>query len=227
MHIQDENKKLIAFWDQAFEKVKPMTLKADDFDISVDFNRLLKHIGDTCREVVDIGCGWGYGLFAAKILGKNMTYGLGIDPSEHAINIIEETCYLSDIHGIDAKAGMNDLLSMYDNHSFDGVICSNTLDVVPEETSNTIISDIKRILKPGGLCLLKFNFYLTDALINKTGMKEIDKDTYALEGILRGVNHTTEAWLSKFDGFDVIEQTVFPRIPNGPKDRVLFLRKKD
>lgn len=227
MNVKEVNDKLINFWNTAFEKVEPMNLKAEDFDPSIDFNRLLKQIGDECQDVLDIGCGWGYGLFAAKLLGSKMNYGLGIDPSENAVNVIEETCYLSDIHGIDAKAGTHDILSIYDDQSFDGIICSNTLDVVPSETSDEIIFEIKRLLKPNGWLLLKFNFILDDALIERIGMKEIDKNTYAVNGVLRGVNHSTEEWLSKFAGFSVIEQAEFQRNPTGPKDRVILLKKKD
>ncbi len=225
MNVKEENNKLIDFWNSAFEKVEPMTLKADDFDSSIDFHRLLKHIGDHCIDVLDIGCGWGYGLFVAKLLGNKMRYGLGIDPSENAVNVMEETCYLSDIHGIDPKVGTHDMLSLYDDQSFDGMICSNTLDVVPEKTSDEIIGEIKRLIKPQGFVLLKFNFYLDEALIEKIGMKEIDQDAYAINGILRGVNHTTEEWLSKFDGFKVIEQTEFQRVQNGPEDRVILLQR--
>ncbi len=225
MNVNNENEKLIDFWNKAFEQVKPMTLKAEDFDISMDFHKLLKRLGDECHDVLDIGCGWGYGLFAAKLLGSKMTYGLGIDPSEYAINVIEESCYLSDIHGLEGRVGTHEILSVYDDASFDGMICSNTLDVIPEETSHAIIAEIKRLLKPDGLILLKFNFFLTDELIEKIGMKEIDKDAYAVNGILRGVNHTTAEWVSAFDGFEILEETTYPRVPNGPKDRVILLRK--
>lgn len=226
MDINKENEKLIVFWDQQFKEVKPMTLSQEDFDLNVDFNRLLKHMGDHCEDILDIGCGYGYGLFAAKLLGSKMTYGLGIDPSEHAIDTIEETCFNSNIHGIDAKAETHDILSVFDDESFDGVICSNTLDVIPEQTSNEIIDLIKRLLKPEGLLLLKLNFYLTDALIDKIGMVEIEKNTYTINGIIRGVNHNTQEWIRKFDGFEVIEETEFERVPNGPKDRLLLLKKK-
>lgn len=226
MNVKAENKKLIEFWNNAFEKVEPMTLSSSDFDVSVDLNRLLKQLGDQCKDVLDIGCGWGYGLLAAKLLGNKMTYGLGIDPSINAVSVIEATCENSDIDGIDAKEGTHALLSLYDDQSFDGIICSNTLDVVPEETSDEIILEIKRLLKPQGLLLLKFNFYLDDALIEKIGMKEIDKNAYAVNGILRGVNHTTDEWFYKFDGFEVIEQTEYERVPKGPKDRLLLLKKE-
>lgn len=225
MNISEENKKLITFWNEAFQVVKPRKFTKEDFDLTVDFNRLIKRVGDSCTDVLDIGCGYGFSMIAAKILGNKMTYGLGIDPSENAINMIEASCYMSDLHGLDARVETHEVLKMYDDQSFDGVICSNVLDVIPKETSDEIIVAIKRLLKPGGLLLLKFNFLLTEDMIKTIKMEKIGENTYAINGILRGVNYSTEAWISKFNGFEVIEETSFPRIPDGPKDRVLLLKK--
>ena len=38
--------------------------------------------------------------------------------------------------------------------SFDGVILSNVLDVVPKDISTTVIDDLERVLKPGGTFFL-------------------------------------------------------------------------
>ena len=35
--------------------------------------------------------------------------------------------------------------------SFDGVILSNVLDVMPKDISTTVIDDLERVLKPGGI----------------------------------------------------------------------------
>jgi hypothetical protein len=73
---------------------------------------------------------------------------------------------------------------------------------------------------------LKFNFFLDDALIERIHMEKIDEDTYTINGVIRGLNKTTDAWISIFSDFQLIEKAEFGRIPNGPKDRVLLLRKK-
>ena len=38
--------------------------------------------------------------------------------------------------------------------SFDGVILSNVLDVMPKDISTTVIDDLERVLKPGGTFLI-------------------------------------------------------------------------
>ena len=225
MNVDKENKKLIAFWDQAFSKLEPMTLKKEDFDESVDYHRLLKYMGDTCSDILDVGCGYGYGIIAAKLLGNKMSYGFGIDPSENAVNILKDSCELSGIDCIDTKDDTHLLLSVFDDHSFDGVLCSNVLDVVPVETRDEIIKEINRLIKPGGKLLIKLNFFLTDELITKIGMKEIEENTYTINDVIRGVNQSNEDWIKLFKDYKLIEETTFDRVKSGPKDRVLLFER--
>lgn len=225
MDIKNENEKLIRFWNTFFEKTEPMEITKDDLPINQDINRLLKYVGDHSLTVVDIGCGWGYGLITAKLLGDKMQKGIGIDPSEQAIDILQKTCTKSKINGLEGIVGTHSELERFYPSEFDGVICSNVLDVVPYETSLDIISQIKRVLKPGGLCLLKFNFYLTDEIIQRIKMEKIDTNTYTINGVIRGLNYTTDTWINRFNDFEVIELAEYERISQGPKDRLLLLKK--
>ena len=43
--------------------------------------------------------------------------------------------------------------------SFDGVILSNVLDVMPKDISTIVIDDLERVLKPGGYWFIKMNQY--------------------------------------------------------------------
>jgi ubiquinone/menaquinone biosynthesis C-methylase UbiE len=226
MNIKDENDKLINFWNHQFESMEPMELSKDYFPVGKDLNRLLKVVGDTSKRVIDVGSGWGYGIIATKLLGSMIEEGYALDPSQHALDAYHATLDKSHITGLKSLCGTHEELKAFADQTFDGVICSNVLDVVPLTTSMEIISEIKRLLKPQGLCLLKFNFFLDDALIERIHMKKIDEDTYIINGVIRGLNKTTDAWIEIFSDFQLLEKAEFERIPNGPKDRVLLLRKK-
>lgn len=225
MNELHENKKLISFWDEFFKKVQPMTIKAEDAKIENDLDKYLKVVGDNCERILDLGCGWGYGLIVSKLLGNKVKYGLGIDPSGKAIKVLNETCKLSNIEGLVGKVGTHEILKEEPDASFDGIICFNVLDVIPDNTSNEVIKEIKRLLKPGGYFVFKVNFYLTEELIKRIKMEKIGDNAYAINGVLRGVNYTLDEWLKRFDGFELVEQSEYERIPNGPKDRVALLRK--
>lgn len=220
-----ENKRLIEFWNTFFEPHQAAAIKAEDYTIENDLDRLLKVVGDHSEKILDLGCGSGYCLLVAKGLGTKVIEGLGIDPAKEAIRLLDETIRLSGIEGLKTMVGTHHDLASYPDGAFDGIVCSNVLDVIPEQTSKEAIDTIRRLLKPGGLFLLKLNFYLTPALIEKIKMEPIGKNTYTINGVIRSVNLTTDEWIQRFSGFDVLETAEYERIPNGPKDRVILFRR--
>lgn len=225
MNRDKQNETLIAFWDEWFKKLTPEKIDKSQLKVEHDLDLYLKELGDVSERVLDLGTGAGYGLLTTKLLGGKVKYALGIDPSKNAIDYLSELCRLSDIEGIETRVGDHQILKDYPDASFDGIVCSNTLDVVLLETSLAMIDEIKRLLRPGGLLVLKLNFYLTDALIERIKMEEVAPNTYALNGVIRGLNFTTEEWIAKFNGFELVKQSQFERVKNGPKDRVLMLKK--
>lgn len=226
MERNKENETLIAFWDDWFKKLTPEKIDKTQVKAENDLDLYLKELGDVSERVLDLGTGAGYGLLTTKLLGQKVAYALGIDPSANAINYLKELCHQSEIDGIDLRQGDHQILKDFEDESFDGIVCSNTLDVVPLETSNAMIEEITRLLKPGGLFVMKLNFYLTEALIERIKMEEVAPNTYALNGVIRGLNFTTDEWIAKFEGFDLVKQSEFERVKNGPKDRVLMLKKR-
>jgi ubiquinone/menaquinone biosynthesis C-methylase UbiE len=225
LNVSKANQDLKEFWNEWFKKLEPQKINPEDVKVGNELDQYLKELGDEAERVLDLGTGTGYGLINAKLLGQKIKYGLGVDPSENSINFVNETCKLSGIEGLDFKVGDHKSLEEIDNESFDGVICSNVLDVVPEETSLEMIHAIKRVLKPNGVFVLKINFYLTEELIQKIKMEEVAKNTYAMNGIIRGLNYTVDEWVERFAGFELVKTGEFERIPNGPKDRVLMFKK--
>ncbi len=225
MDIKKEDKKLREFWNNYFVKIKAEKITSSDAKIESKLDEFLKLVGDNCNNVLDIGTGTGYCAFKTAIMGNKVKKVIAIDPSENAINFINETCKISDIKKIQALIGDQEALKKFGNDAFDGIICSNVLDVVPNEITQEIISQIDRIMKSDGYLLLKFNFYLTDELIKKINMEKIDENTYAINGVLRGVNYTTEEWIKRFNNYKVENISEYERIPNGPKDRIVLLKK--
>lgn len=226
MNIDEINLKLINFWDNHFEKLEAEAINKEDLTISNPLDEALKLLGDTCENVLDFGCGSGYGLFLSALSGQKLTYGLGIDTSKNAIRFCQETSEKSNLKHLDFIASDDAYLDKLEPGSFDGIICSNVLDVVPYQTSEGIIRRLDRLLKPGGFFLLKINFYLTEEMIKRINMEALDHRSYAINGILRGVNLTTEEWIDRFKAYDVLKIDAYQRLQKGPKDRLVLLKKQ-
>ena len=223
--IMDKKKQSIDFWNQAFKEIKPIKINKKDIKINTYLDQYLKYIGDRCHSILDIGCGMGQLIIESMLLGSQVKKGVGIDASKHAIEFARKTTKLSNINGLSFVLSDESYLKTIQDNSFDGIICSNFLDVVLPDISAYVVKEIIRILKPGGYLVLKLNFYLDEALIKKLKMKKIYENVYEINGIMRSYNLSTENWINQFKDFKVIDVKLYPRAKNLPKDRVIVLKK--
>ncbi len=225
--MRDEKTKeeVISFWDRHFHNLKAMAIAKSDIAINTPLDECLQILGDSCDEVLDIACGNGLALIEAKLIGGKMRSGVGFDSSKNAIENANEIVAMSKIADLRFEVGDESFLSKISDSSFDGIFCSNFLDVIPDSLTLKVIEEIKRIIRPNGLILLKFNFYLTDDLIARLKMDQLAPSCYAINGVFRANNKTTETWISLFNGFEVVKQAGFQRAPGLPEDRLLLLKK--
>ena len=221
-----QKEKSISFWDNYFKTIIPYKIEKKDVTIDNALDGFLKKIGDQCETVYDIGCGIGTCLIKAYCLGDEIKQGIGIDASKHAVLAATEIAKLSNFDHLTFLEGDESYLKSIETESVDGIICSNFLDVVTKPISDVIIQEINRIIKPHGLFLLKLNFFLDEEKINKLNMEKIDENTYAMDGVIRAYNLSTQMWLNRLDQFILLEEGSFQRAPNLPYDRILFLRKR-
>lgn len=216
----------IQFWNQFFKENEPITISKEEVKVENTLDQYLKHIGDTCEHVLDVGCGMGTTLIGSMCLGNHMKEGIGFDASQNAIDFANKTIKQSNISNLSFHVSDESFLLTLDNDYFDGMICSNFLDVIPRDLSDWIIEEMKRILKPNGLLLLKINFLLDASLVDRLKMELIDENTYQLNGTIRSYNLSTDAWIKRFDGFDVVKVDGYKRAEHLPEDRIILLRKR-
>jgi len=104
-------------------------------------NSLLKRFPEG-GKVLDIGCGYGFFLKRMKAAGWQ---AYGMDVSETAVSYAEK-------HGICTMLGTLDNVT-YDDNFFDVVTLFYVLEHLPDPINS--IKEVKRILKPNGLLLLR------------------------------------------------------------------------
>lgn len=98
------------------------------------------------KTVVDLGCGSGYGSNLIKSSGARTVYGIDID--KDAITYAEKNYALEGIHFIQNPAEKTGL----PDNSVDVVITFETIEHV--DNAETLITEIRRILKRNGICIL-------------------------------------------------------------------------
>ena len=224
MDTKEIKTKSIEFWNEHFKNLQSFKIQKSDIVLDTSLDECLKFIGDHCENVLDIGCGDGICLMEIALIGERIKNGLGIDSSINAIKTAKEIVNLSKIDNVNFEVGDETALSKIKSQSYDGIFCSNFLDVIPANIGDKVIKEMKRIIKPNGYILLKFNFFLTPLLIEKLKMVEIEKNTYSMNGVIRALNRSTEEWISLFNGFKVLRIDEFERVPSMPKDRLILLQ---
>jgi len=94
-----------------------------------------KLCGKLTGKVLDVGCGIGdFVRFRANTIGA--------DINSHNVDYCVR-------QGLDAKLIEDNHLSFADD-SFDGVMLDNVLEHIPSDMADSVIDEIRRVLKPGG-----------------------------------------------------------------------------
>ena len=226
MNTKEIKTKSIEFWNEHFKNLQSFKIQKSDIVLDTPLDECLKFVGDHCESVIDIGCGDGVCLMEISLIGEKVKSCLGIDSSVNAIKAAKEIVNLSKIENVKFAVGDETYLATIPSKSVDGIFCSNFLDVIPSSISDKVIEEMRRIIKPQGYILLKFNFFLTPLLIEKLNMVEIEKNTYSMNGVIRAMNRSTDEWISLFPSFKTVRIDEFERAPGLPKDRLILLQNK-
>ncbi len=125
------------------------------------------------KKVLDIACGEGYG---SNLMSKKAASVSGVDIDEETVALAKAK-YVA--NNLEYKVGRADKIP-YEAASFDVVISFETLE--HHDKHNEMMEEIKRVLKPGGICVIS----TPDKLIysdkknykNPFHVKELYKDEF-------------------------------------------------
>lgn len=232
--MKNDYEKLIRFWNQAFERSAKEN-NADGFDPETDWKSLAPSekllnaayaLGGK-KRVLDYGCGSGWaGIAAAKGGCANV---ICADTASFAIETARLYARLTRTETrIDFECIRPDWLSTLPDGGFDGMVCSNVLDVIPEEAAEEIVRQARRVLKPEGEAVIGLNFYMNPAE-NPERHLTVKNDRYIyIDDTLRLVSRTDEEWTRLFERyFTVISLEHFAWPGEKTETRRLFRLKKN
>ena len=227
------NEDLIKFWDQALtvsNEDKEEALKYTDLDYkelapSVKLLNAVSELGQ-CKNVLDYGCGTAWGAIVALKAGVKK-----VDAVDLGENIIDSAKFYAKLYN--AEEGFNAFkvdetwLNEVKENTYDGVICSNVLDVVTEDISLSIIKELARILKNGSKAVIGLNFYMSEEKAKARGIELVDGNKLFQNGVLRLLSISDEEWTNIFSKyFKVIKLDHFAWEGEPVESRRLFILEK-
>lgn len=211
--MEKENEKyqtLAHFWDEAFKislEDEDEILKNTDslsWQDCAPSKELFRAVQDlkSQNNVLDYGCGSGWGAIVALKSGiKQVT---AVDVSANSIKLLNLYKKAYNLDNLKALVIDENWIKSIPNESFDGLICSNVLDVLPLKMTMELIENFARILKPKAKVVIGLNFYITNEMQNERGF-HLENDELYVNGVLRLLNKKDSEWKNLFSKYFEIE----------------------
>ncbi len=226
-------KTLVEFWNKGFElseeDKKQIECSTGNIDDLKGFAPSPKLFEIACsfkdkNNVLDYGCGSGWAsLIMAKFGANKVT---SVDVAANSIEMLN--CYkkafgVEDI--IDTYVIDENWLSSQDD-KYDGLFCSNVIDVVPLEMAKEIVKNAATAVKKGAKVVFSLNYYVPPKLMEEKGHRINGPHIY-INGVLRLTSLTDEEWASVFKQYFKILKLDYFSWPGEEKEsRRLFVLQK-
>ena len=160
-----DNKTLIEFWNSAYniseDEMEECRKDPESWKGLVPSEKLF-HAAETLgsrKKILDYGCGMGWaGIVAAKSGCPDVT---AVDVSETGVRSAEEFAKLYSVQDLVHTSLVSpDWLSTVPDGTYDGLFCSNVLDVVPSVTAEVIIREAARVVIDDASVIIGLNYYM-------------------------------------------------------------------
>ena len=214
--MNDSYKTLVEFWNKGFvltdedrKEIESSTRTEEDlkgfapspklFDIACSFKGK--------DNVLDYGCGSGWASLIMAKFGANKVTSVDVAPNSiEMLNCYKKAFGVDSI--IDAFAIDENWLASQEN-KYDGLFCSNVIDVVPLEMSKEIVKNAAKAVKKGAKVVFSLNYFIPVKMMEERGHK-VDGPHVYIDGVLRLTSLTDDEWASIFkEYFKIIKLDYF------------------
>lgn len=230
---QKDYQTLVEFWNQAY-KFEEKEEEQSNFDANVDYlslapsPKLFQAATSLGKKecVLDYGCGSGWAsVIIAKSGGQNITSVEVIPNAQKMIDFYAEAFKVSEqIHPLQID---EQWLEKQKTASYDGIFCSNVIDVVPLEMAENIVANLGRLLTNDGSAIISLNYYMDPQRVKERGLESKDNHIY-INNVLRLLSLSDEEWIAILGKYFEIEKLEYFAWPGENKEtrRLFYLKKK-
>lgn len=179
-----------------------------------------------CENVLDYGCGYGWAsITAAKTGSKKITAVDVIDNGKRSTDFYAKAYGVAD--RIESKVVSVNWLSEEPAETYDGIICSNVVDVVPMDIARDIVKNLSRVAKKGAKIVIGLNHYAKPVADPEKGIAIEEGKYLFVNGVLRMMCLTDEEWTALLSEYFTVEKLDHFAWPGEKEEhrRLFFLKK--
>ncbi len=224
------------FWNTAFamddetkKEAENSVDKENDWKQMAASEKMFKAVQSlgTRKRVLDYGCGEGWAaIIAAKSGCKDVT---GAETASNAAEMAQFYVKLFELeNSVQVQHISEQWITEIPAESYDGIFCSNVLDVVPEEVAEVILGNFKRIAEKEASVIIGMNYYMEPKDNEERNIKVKGGKYVYLNGVLRMVTRTDEEWTEILSRYFTVERLVHFAWPgeDAERRRLFYLKKK-
>lgn len=224
------------FWNKAFAMDDSAKKEAENFSCSENDLKVLapsaklfdaaESLGSRNR-VLDYGCGRGWASIIAARSGC-----ADVTSVEIAANAAESARFYVNLFGVEERVTVlqvsEDWITEAPAESFDGIICSNVLDVIPEEVAESILRNLCRVAQKDACVVIGMNYYMEPKDNPEKKMVVKYRNHIYLNDILRLVCRTDDEWTEILGRYFTVEKLDHFAWPGEETERrrLFYLRKR-
>lgn len=235
-HLRQDYEEAKRFWNTAFAMDEAaMRDAADSADKERDWKQMApsrklyeaaRSLGKQSR-VLDYGCGRGWAaIIAAKSGCSDVT---AVELAENAVKTAEFYTKLFEVDdAVKVRHVSENWIAEVAAESFDGIFCSNVLDVVPEDVAENILRHLARVARSGAPVIIGLNYYMEPKDNPEKKMTVKNGNCVYVNDILRLVCRTDEEWTKCFSRRFFVEKLDHFAWSGEESERrrLFYLRKK-
>lgn len=214
-----------AMWNQVFSDYQLKDITHIPLMLEPMFDTCLMLFAESTSRVLDFGCGTGDILFQCAQC-HHTDYGLGIDSAGNGIDYAREMAELNHFTTLEFAVGDENSLEQYEESTFNGIILSNVLDVMPKENFINTLKRLDHLLCPGGYWFIKLNPFYSDEELSSFQYQPLGEELYEADGVLCLRQEPTYYWKKVFRHLGTILRYLEFPYPWQPGQNRLFLLKK-
>ena len=235
--IKEYYAEALNFWDKAFtlseeDKAKHLeniNAESDLAGLAIS-KKLANFVRNTLKDktnVLDYGCGEGWaGMSLSKVGCAKVEC---VDIAQNAIQTVQFIANLAGINdGFSAHSITADWLETVADNTYDGIVSTNVVDVIPAEISEYVIKNLARVATENATVVIGMNYYKEPVNDPEKHVEIRNGNQVYMDGILRMVTRTDDEWCSIFEKYFTVQHLEYYGWNNETteKRRIFVLKKK-